>query len=99
LAAYLSLWRSLKPSGSTAQLFVAAHESVPGPLLPRAHAPTCLHLAKADIRALGTGAGRYGTRTVSGFPFSNILNVTTFAGAEFSETFTCVGCSKSSSPL
>jgi hypothetical protein len=41
----------------------------------------------------------YGTRTVWGFPFSNILNVTTFAGAEFSETFACVGSSKSSSPL
>jgi hypothetical protein len=39
LAAYLSLWRSLKPSGSTAQLFVAAHESVPGPTRkPRATA-------------------------------------------------------------
>ena len=41
----------------------------------------------------------YGTRTPCGFPFSNILNVTTFAGAEFSETFASIGRSRSSSPV
>jgi hypothetical protein len=34
-----------------------AHPSIHGPLLPRTYAPTCLHLAKADIRALERRAG------------------------------------------
>ena len=37
------------------------------------------------------GAMGYGTRTLSGFPFSNILNVTVLAAAEFSETFSLHG--------
>ena len=82
----------------------------PIPLAPRApsiHDPSATSSVQRSVadsdRYLGNSDGataaRYGTRAVSGFPFSNILNVTVLAGAEFSETFACIGCSRSTSPL
>jgi hypothetical protein len=91
---------------------VVTVESVDPKLTPRSQIDALREPRRARSRADGGTESRkdmggycplgvmgYGTRTLSGFPFSNILNVTVLAAAEFSETFTCMGCSKSNSPL